>query len=196
MKVGIYGGSFNPVHLGHFEIVHEILKRQLVDKIIIVPAYQNPLKEAVPILPEHLRWQMLEKTFAEFDRVEISDFEIKKKELSYTHKTLRHFQSTLPKSQLRLILGEDAYHLFPRWSNPEQILALAKIIVFPRPDHREAGENDRITDDENRIISVNCSIPHISATEIRKASIQQLKQKPMLHRAALSIWEIYRLENY
>ena len=134
MKVGIFGGSFNPVHLGHVAIVREALKQELVDRIIIVPAYQNPLKAQVPGVPEKLRWQMLNRTFAEFDQVEISSFEIGQRTLSYTHKTLEHFQAELPDARLHLLMGSDSYCLFHKWSNPEKIFSLADILVFPRLD--------------------------------------------------------------
>ncbi len=189
MKVGIFGGSFNPVHLGHYEIVREVLNRQLVEKMIIVPAYQNPLKAQTPILPEKLRWKMLEKTFACFDQLEISDFEIKQKQLSYTYKTLDFYQTQLPNAQFFLIMGADAFKLFHKWSNPDKILSRTQLIVFPRPKQTQAEKPIHSPIAPNKIHWINYHIPEISATEIRNTSFDQLKKVPMLHPDIMELWK-------
>jgi nicotinate-nucleotide adenylyltransferase len=196
MKVGIFGGSFNPAHLGHFQIVREIFKQKLVDRLIIVPAHQNPLKAHAPILPETLRWEILVKTFAEFDCVEISDVEIKVKELSYTHKTIDYFQSEFPKAQLNLIMGEDTFQSFHMWAHPEKIMAATTLLVFPRPRQCPTPLQNPLPGFGDHIKRIDCPIPDISATEIRTASPDRLRQKPMLHRNVIDRWERYLRENH
>ena len=78
MKIGIFGGSFNPAHIGHFEIARSILSLNKIQKLIVVPNYTNPLKSNTPILPNDLRWEILHETFKNLNEVEISDFETRK----------------------------------------------------------------------------------------------------------------------
>ncbi len=191
MKVGIFGGSFSPVHLGHYAIVREALRRRLVDRIIVVPAYRNPLKADSPALPETLRWRMLERTFAEFDRVEISSFEVKRRELSYTYKTLDHYRSKFPDARLVLLLGSDSHSQLHKWSKPEKILSSAEILVFPRLDRTHGNREKSGTVSGGRGTVVDCRIPSLSSSEIRSAGLEEIRRKPMLHRNAVDIWEAY-----
>ena len=178
------------MHLGHYEMVCAVFERQLLDRVIIVPVYQNPLKAHAPTLPEALRWRMLEETFAEFDQVTISAFEIRKKELSYTYRTLEHFRIKYPYARLSLLMGEDALRLFHKWVHPEKILSLAGILAFSRPaPHCSSGGSDTLSGYATKARKIDWAIPPISATEIRAATIEQIKRKPMLHPAAMAIWE-------
>lgn len=192
MKIAIFGGSFNPVHLGHYTIVSQLLAIGKVDRVIVIPSYQNPLKKGVPVTPPKVRLEMLEKTFGELDQVDILDYEIKRKELSFTEKTLQHLKEKYPNDQLYLVMGEDSYAQFEHWKSPGTIVQYANLMVFFRPALREmypTPENG-IYDAYTEWIEV--SVPDISATEIRNAPLDLLRNKPVLHPEAFKVWEKFK----
>jgi len=192
MKIGIFGGSFNPAHMGHFKIAKSILSSNKVEKLIIVPNYTNPLKSDLPLLPSDLRWNILQATFAELKDSTICDFELLKSAPSYTIHTLQHLKSQYPQDQLFLIMGEDTLQLFPKWHKPNEILKLVKLLIIPRPDQRFV--QSKIEIDSNRIEWLSFKIPDISASMIRKSSIETIQENKLMHPAIYSDWAKYILE--
>ncbi|MCP4753444.1 MAG: nicotinate (nicotinamide) nucleotide adenylyltransferase [Proteobacteria bacterium] len=192
MNIAIFGGSFNPVHMGHYEIVRQTLINCSMDKIIIVPAHQNPLKDDQPALPEQLRWKMLQRTFAGMEEVELSDFELQKGKLSYTFKTLIYFKKQYRDGQLYLLIGEDAFSSFHLWADVDTILELAKIMVFPRPSMPIELSNRFMIDLSQKIEWIKLEIPDISATKIRTSDISRVEQNAWIHPQAMEIWKRYK----
>ncbi len=131
-RIAIYGGTFNPVHKEHFNIVQNIKKEFRFDKIIVVPTYKTPLKDGYSLADEKDRLKMLKIAFRALPFVEISDFELLKKGLSYTYETLEHLKSENPKDQLFFVMGIDSLVGFDKWKNPEKIVENASIICFDR----------------------------------------------------------------
>ncbi len=193
MKIGIFGGSFNPAHMGHFKIAKSILSLNKVEKLIIVPNYTNPLKSDLPLLPDELRWKILQATFAELDNITLCDFELKKNTPSYTIKTLKFIKSKFPLDQLFLIIGEDAFQLFPKWHKPDKIIEMVKLLIIPRPGL--CFVPSKVKTDNQNIERLPFKIPDISASMIRKASIETIKNNKLIHPAIYSDWEKYILEN-
>jgi len=192
MKIAIFGGSFNPVHMGHHAIVRQLEQQFHFHKIYIVPAHQNPLKNEPPALPESLRWEMLEKTFSDTENVELSNVELMQKGFSYSYQTLLYFIKKFSNSQFYLILGEDAYSCFHLWAKADMILKNAQLLVFPRPAI-ESQDNTHLSPDiEQRTRWINVDIPTISATEIRCTDIKQIEKNAWLHPNALNIWKQYK----
>lgn len=192
MKTGIFGGSFNPVHLGHYEIVNQLILHNKVDQVIVVPAYQNPLKKAAPTVPEKSRLEMLRKTFAKLPNVIISDYELKAKGLSYTYTTLEHFRNEFPNDQLYWIMGEDSYAQFDRWAEPNRILELAKLLIFHRPAQKCKEPNAFLEQHRAAFEWVPVKIPEFSSTEIRDESPEAAKDNRWLHPACFNIWKEYK----
>ena len=188
MNIAIFGGSFDPVHLGHFEIVRQILIHSPVEKIIIVPNYQNPLKKKRPTLPDELRWEMLKTTFFSIKEVELSDFELKQHKRNFTYATVEYFKERFPQDQLYLILGEDAFSYFDEWAKTEVITKLSKILVFYRPALRtqHSLESLEVYGDIAEFIPLR--IPDISATEIRQNDLKTIARQSWLHPDALQLW--------
>ena len=193
MDIAIFGGSFNPVHMGHHEIVLFLLESLGFRKVIMVPAHQNPLKDSPPIIPESVRWQMLLNTFHAHDSVDVSDFEIQSQKVSYSYKTLNYFNKIYPEDRLFLILGEDSFASFPQWVNIETILSLSKILVFPRPDLRSKMLTPPYDHGYSQHVTwLDILIPDISATKIRESDLETVIKKNWLHPAALEEWKTYQ----
>lgn len=193
MDIAIFGGSFNPVHHGHYKIVQALIQARGFKKVIIVPTRQNPLKSAPPVIPESIRWQMLEATFHEFDTVEISDFEMRNEMISYSYKTLTHFREVYPDDKLFLVLGEDSFASFPQWVRLDIILELSHILVFPRNDQRASGVTAPFFHGhESKVTWLDIKLPDISATKIRCSDLETVASSGWLHQKALAIWKTYQ----
>lgn len=196
MGISVFGGSFNPVHMGHYEIVRQTLQLDYVSKIIVVPAYQNPLKGKTPAAPESTRLKMLYATFSEFKSVEISLYELQKRETSYTYRTLEHFKALFPDDQLYLVIGEDSYHSFPQWTNIDRVLQLSTPLVYPRITAKEEKSYQNADSYKTAVKWLDISIPDISSTAVRNSSIEEIEKNNWLHPDALKYWKEYLNENY
>lgn len=143
MKIGIYGGTFNPPHLGHQAAAEAAVKQLGLDKLILIPAAVPPHKT----LPEHTpeNWHRLEMTLKMADAmnlpgvVDVSDLEMEREGKSYTADTLRQLKQQYPDAQLWLLMGTDMFLTLHEWYQPEEILKLANICAFGR--HEDDGED-------------------------------------------------------
>ena len=131
-KVAVFGGSFNPVHKSHLNIVLQAQKKFNFDQIKIVPVFQNPFDSAITELPTVDRLEMLNKVFNKYSFVEIDDQEIKRKGISYTVDTVKAVNKNA--KEVFLIIGMDQFVIFDQWKNYEQILKKAQLLVFHRAD--------------------------------------------------------------
>ena len=164
MNIAIFGGSFDPVHLGHIEVVKKALEDKDIDKVIIIPNYLNPLKNSFSAPPE-LRLKWLKKVFKNFENAEVSDFEIKQNRPVYSIETINHYK---PKY---FIIGSDNLKTLHKWKDIDEILKKIEFIVAKR------GEID------NNILKkygikkvIDIDIP-ISSTEIRNCKFKYLPKK-------------------
>lgn len=132
MKIGLYGGTFDPVHCGHLIIAQYVKDELSLDKIYFIPASAPPHKtfKAEP----SLRYQMLQLAIAGNPGFAISDFEMTSSSVSYSVDTVAHFknQFNLSRDGLFFIIGSDSFVDFPKWREPDQIVQLCQIVVFPR----------------------------------------------------------------
>lgn len=130
-KIGIFGGTFNPVHSEHIAIAKSAIEELGLDKLIIMPTFISPHKQQdLALSPEH-RLNMLKLAFKGEDKIEISDYEIEKKGTSYTYLTVEHFYNLQP-CELFFIVGGDMLTNFKTWKYPERILAVCNLAVFSR----------------------------------------------------------------
>lgn len=139
MKIGIYGGSFDPPHVEHINIAKNAIKELGLDKLMVVPARLPPHKPNSILLDGCRRKEMLEIAFKKEiseGKVEISDFELSSQEKSYTYLTIKHFKSVYKDAELFFLVGTDMLLDFPTWKNPLSILENAKLFVTKRD-----GEN-------------------------------------------------------
>lgn len=138
MKIGIYGGSFNPIHIGHIEIARQAIKELNLDKLYFVPAYKSPFKSKIKYAPAEDRVNMI--NLVKPEGTEISMFEINRKNISYTIDTISYFKQKFPHDELFLIIGSDNVGKLNKWKNIDEISTWAKIIVFKR-DNNFSKEN-------------------------------------------------------
>ncbi|MCP4297443.1 MAG: nicotinate (nicotinamide) nucleotide adenylyltransferase [Proteobacteria bacterium] len=192
MKIAIFGGSFNPVHRGHVEIVQLALSCGRVDRVVIVPAYKNPLKEELPSLPEVLRCEMLKVVFDGMENVDISTHELRNKEPSYSYKTVKYFKKLYPSVKLYFILGQDACNQFHLWKNYEEILVLSRLLVYRRAGYPMIANPSL---QKGRVEWMDGVIPDISSTRIRSSNQNIIRELEWLHPNTGYLWKAYRNKN-
>lgn len=141
-KVGIYGGSFNPVHFGHVGLAKWVIENTDLDELWLMVSPNNPLKPANLLAPEGERLAAVSKAVKDIPHVKASDFEFSLPRPSYTANTLRELQKAYPDVDFTLIIGEDNIAIFDRWREYEFILANFRIFVYPR---RENPSDDGLT---------------------------------------------------
>jgi nicotinate-nucleotide adenylyltransferase len=133
VRLGVFGGTFDPVHVGHLAIAHAALEDVPLDRVLFVIARRSPLKERGPVASEAERLAMLERAIAGEPRFAVSRLELDRDGPSYTVDTLAALRAAAPDDALFLILGGDASAELPRWRAPERIAELATIVVAERP---------------------------------------------------------------
>lgn len=132
MRIGILGGTFDPVHGGHLALARAAIRRLRLDRVLFVPARLSPLKEACPTPAKH-RLAMLRLALKGMKRARIETLELRRPGRSYTVNTLQVLKRKYPDAELFLILGKDAARDLRRWKDPAGIRCLATVSVFPRP---------------------------------------------------------------
>lgn len=130
MRLGVFGGTFDPVHVGHLAIAHAALESVPLDRVLFVPARRSPLKDRGPVASAEDRLAMLELAVAGEPRFSVSRAELEREGPSYTVDTLERLAG---EDQLFLIVGTDAAAEFARWRSPDRISALATLAVAERP---------------------------------------------------------------
>jgi nicotinate-nucleotide adenylyltransferase len=132
MKVGIFGGTFNPIHYGHLRAAEEVRERLGFDRILFVPSGNPPLKMADKTDALH-RFEMVRLALADSKYFQLSDIEYRLSGKSYTVKTIESLKNTDPCTEFSLILGIDAFLDIPNWWHPQELIALADFVVISRP---------------------------------------------------------------
>lgn len=135
-RVGIFGGTFNPLHMGHVNAITTVHTRIKLDEIVVIPAAQNPKKPAIEGPTPDQRLTMLQRGLSEYaEFVSIDDQELKRGGPSYSVDTVRAYAKTIPPESLYVIVGLDQFHDFDQWKSFEEILTLANLVVVTRPGH-------------------------------------------------------------
>lgn len=134
MKIAVYGGAFNPVHLGHVEIVKQLSENYDFDKILIIPSKFSPHKSNDALVSDEHRLNMCKLAFDSIENCEISDIEIRRNKISYTVDTLTELKMIYPFDELFLVCGSDMFLSLLNWRKPEEIFRKASILAFRRDD--------------------------------------------------------------
>ena len=135
MKIGFLGGSFDPVHFGHLIAAQDVLEQYKLDRLLLVPAAQAPLKPHDVASSPADRLAMLQAAVEWDRRLEISDYELRKGGISYTIDSVRHFQGEFPNDQLYWIIGGDQLPLLHQWKDIAELARLIEFIFLERPKH-------------------------------------------------------------
>ena len=133
MKVGIFGGSFDPIHYGHINLAKYALEHTDLDEVWLMVSPLNPLKPQGYVATDGQRLEMARLAVADTPGIKVSDFEFSLPIPSYTYNTLRKLKEAYPDIDFRLIIGGDNWAHFDRWRNPQEILDEFGVIVYPRP---------------------------------------------------------------
>lgn len=134
-RIGIFGGSFNPIHNGHVSLAKYIVSHQYVDEIWLMVSPQNPLKESNELIDERLRFAMATAATKHLEGVRASDFEFALPRPSFTWQTLNELKLSYPAYTFVLVIGSDNWLLFPKWANYEAIMENYEILIYPRPGY-------------------------------------------------------------
>lgn len=135
MKIGILGGTFNPIHIGHLILAEEVREKLALDKLIFVPTYLPPHKDNSDIAEAPHRYRMISTAIKGNRYFSLSDIEIKRKTRSYTIDTLREFKNTYPQDELYFITGSDLLNYLEDWKDLNEIISMVKFIVGTRPGY-------------------------------------------------------------
>lgn len=161
-RIGIFGGSFNPIHYGHIELGRALCRADKVDQLWYVVSPLNPLKAGDKDLASaEDRLEMARAAAAPFPELQVSDIEFSLPSPSYMAHTLAYLQVMYPSDEFILVIGADNWLSFPRWYHSEEILARHQILVYPRPGY------DLPDDLPVNVTQVNTPLYNVSATEIR-----------------------------
>lgn len=165
MKVGLFFGSFNPIHIGHLVIADVMADQTDLDQVWFVVSPLNPFKSSSSLLHEFDRLKMVELAIADNFRFRASDVEFNMPKPSYTADTLAYLSDQHQEHEFKLIIGEDNLLHFHKWKNYESILDNYGLYVYPRPQ----VDRTKIKVDHQAIKYVDSPMLDISATFIRKA---------------------------
>jgi nicotinate-nucleotide adenylyltransferase len=154
MRIGIFGGTFNPVHIGHLRAALEVKEGFGLDEVVLIPAALPPHKVSGEVADAADRLHMLNLALEDNSSLKISDVEIMRAGPSYTIDTVQHFQRALPDhSQIYLIMGMDAFLEFDSWKSYEELLSKIPFIIISRPKSGIFSDDSGRKDIENYLIS-------------------------------------------
>ncbi|HEY8890367.1 MAG TPA: nicotinate-nucleotide adenylyltransferase [Clostridium sp.] len=172
MKKAIFGGTFDPIHIGHVHIAYEALYNLHLDKILFMPAGNPPNKLNEKITNSQIRYDLVKKAIECESDFEISDYEIKKKENSYTYETIELFSKSQRKTEWYFLIGVDSLMDLNNWKNVGRILDNCKLVVYNRAGFtvEEVLKQKKYVEQKfnKEIIFLDMSIIDISSTKIRK----------------------------
>lgn len=169
-KIGILGGTFNPVHNGHIHLAQIYNDELCLDKILVIPTNIPPHKSADNIVENHHRINMLKLAFEGFNNVEISDIELSKEGTSYTIETLMMLKESYPNDKLFLLVGGDMFLYFDKWKDYDKILSLCTVCTAPRHDdeYDKLIDFQKVLDPEKKsTIILDSTVLSVSSSEIR-----------------------------
>ena len=169
-KIGIFGGSFNPIHVGHALIANYIVENSDLDSLWLMVSPLNPLKEGSTMASDYHRLRMTELVTRRMERVITSAFEYDLPKPSYTIDTLNALQAKFPKDEFYLVIGADNWCLFDRWKAGDEIISKYHILIYPRRGY-DIVIPERYRD---RVAVVDAPLIEISSTQVRER-LSQLK---------------------
>lgn len=176
MKIGIFSGSFNPIHVGHIILGNYIVEYTEIEQVWFLVTPHNPLKEEKSLIDENQRLHMVELATQPYDNLKASDFEFSLPRPSFTIDTLAALGEKYPQHEFSLIIGGDNWDSFHRWKDPEKIITNHKVLIYPRLDNRLIIP----TRLKNTVEVLDSPIIDISSTFIREGLAEGKNMRPFL----------------
>lgn len=189
-KIGLFFGTFNPIHVGHLIIANHFAEYTDLDEVWLVVTPHNPHKKKNSLLEDHHRLEMVYRACENYEKLKPSNIEFNLPQPNYTVKTLVHLQEKFPTNTFCPIMGEDNLKSFHKWKNYEAILEHHEIYVYPRI---AAGDIESRFKDHPKIKSVAAPIIEISSTFIRGSVKEGKNVQPLLNN---KVWEYIDLMNF
>lgn len=183
MKIGLYFGTFNPIHVGHLIIANHLLENSELNEVWMVVTPHSPHKKKASLLEDYHRLHMIHLATETYDKIKPSDIEFKMSQPNYTINTLVHLNEKYPKNDFCLIMGEDNLKSLNKWKNHELILKDYDIYVYPRISKSEVPEEFI---NHPRIHKIDAPIIELSSTFIRNSIKEEKSIRPMLDK---KVWE-------
>jgi len=190
MKIGLYFGTYNPIHIGHLIIANHMAEFADLDQVWMVVTPHNPLKKKATLLDDHHRLQMVYLATEDFPKIKPSDIEFKLSQPNYTVNTLAHLHDKYPNYEFSLIMGEDNLKTLHKWKNYEVLLDNHDIYVYPRIS--EEPENVALKS-HPRIHIIDAPVVEISSTFIRNNIKNGKNIQPLL---PSKVWEYIDHNNF
>ena len=163
-RIGIFGGSFNPIHVGHALIASHIVESGVIDSLWLMVSPQNPLKENADLESDYHRLRMTELVSRRIENVTTSAFEFNLPKPSYTIDTLNALQAKFPDDEFYLVIGADNWCVFDRWKAGEEIISKFHILIYPRHGY-DIVIPEKYSD---RVAVVAAPIIEVSSTQVRE----------------------------
>lgn len=169
-KIGLFGGSFNPIHKGHINLLISVKQKLGLDRIIIIPSGTSPHKSSAEYAPAKDRLEMCRLACEDYDDIEVSDYEIANDRKSYTVFTVRHFKKLFPDDELYWLVGSDMLLCFESWFEYREILSNVTLAAVTRT----GDDSDRLSKMAEKLseyggcVVVNAEAVVMSSSEIRK----------------------------
>jgi len=183
MKIGLFFGTFNPIHVGHLTIANHLVEFTDLDQVWFVVTPHSPFKKKNSLLDDHQRLEMVYRAVKDYPKLRQSDIEFNLPQPNYTINTLTHLEEKYPEHSFALIMGEDNLKSFHKWKNYQVILELHDIYVYPR---MSGGQMETEFEDHPKIHHVDAPIMELSSTFIRKSIKEGKNVRPMLPE---NVWE-------
>jgi nicotinate-nucleotide adenylyltransferase len=176
MKVGLYFGTFNPIHIGHLIIANHMAEYSDLDQVWMVVTPHNPFKKKSSLLDDYHRLHMVRLAIEDCPKLRASDIEFKLEQPNYTVNTLAHLQEKYPGYEFSLIMGTDNLQSLHKWKNFEVILENHDIYVYPRITQ----DGEEMAPESGTIRMIDAPVIEISSTFIRQAIRDNKNVMPML----------------
>lgn len=177
MKIGLYFGTFNPIHVGHLAIANHMAENSDLDQVWLVVTPLSPFKKKSSLLANHHRLEMVYLATKSYDKLQPCDIEFGLPEPNYTVYTLAHLEEKHPQHEFSLLIGEDNLKSFHKWKNYEVIIDNYDLYVYPRISK---GSVEHQFVNHPRVHRVEAPIMELSSTMIRKSIAEQKNIRPLL----------------
>lgn len=176
MKVGLFFGTFNPIHVGHLIIANHMAQHPELDQVWLLVTPHNPHKEKSTLLADHLRLDMVREAIADNVMLKVSDIEFHLPKPNYTISTLTHLSEKYPQHEFSLLIGEDNLRTFHKWYNWEKIIAQHRVFVYPRATEElnkaeaqhSSDQSSLLAEHSNLVFVPDVPVLGISSSFIRK----------------------------
>lgn len=166
MKIGLLGGSFNPIHAGHLTLAQTATQALELDKVLFLPTGNHPLKKDNAFLPAKKRFQLVQKAILSYPAFEASNLDMKDTDLSYSAELIKRLHKLYPEDELYFLTGDDIITELPQWHNWEWLLQNVQFVVAKRPDTNREKWQD--LDYLEYFLFIDMKPQDVSSTEIRQ----------------------------